>query len=279
MNALLRSLPALCALIVALGAIVFWGAATVGVHYHPQSPHAHLVFPYLMGSFVAAALSILGFAFHLTNRRKSWRRALREILTGAGAFVMAGVLLPFIYRVPDEIMVTYQGQTYAIPRVWNPGTNQAGTTLQVEFCLPSFEPKYASLDCSLYGLFELTTTPILRGIHAGMELETVNAAQDGNRILSKGDLVRMADGRLEDAHGWRRSQYRVDGDGKVEDFRICPVGKTYVNAPCDVGVRTALGTVFIHLPRDRSAVTEAAAFLARLEDWRCPEAAGCRAGQ
>jgi hypothetical protein len=279
MNALLRSLPALCALFVALGAIVFCGAAMVGVHYHPQGPQAHLILPYFVGSFIAAGLAIVLFFLHLFDRRKNWRKALREMLIGAGAFALAGVLLPFVYRVPDEIIVTYQGQAYAIPRVWNPGVNQAGTTLKVEFCLPSFEPKYASLDCSRYGLFELTTTPILRGSNTGMELDAVNARQDGNRILSQGALVRGTNGQLEEAQGWRQSQFRVDGDGKVEEFRICPMGKTYANAPCNVGVRTALGTVFIHLPRDRSAVTEAAAFLARLKGWRCPEAVGCAEGK
>jgi hypothetical protein len=148
MNALLRSLPALCALFVALGAIVFCGAAMVGVHYHPQGPQAHLILPYFVGSFIAAGLAIVLFFLHLFDRRKNWRKALREMRIGAGAFALAGVLLPFVYRVPDEIIVTYQGQAYAIPRVWNPGVNQAGTTLKVEFCLPSFEPKYASLDCS-----------------------------------------------------------------------------------------------------------------------------------
>jgi hypothetical protein len=279
-QALLSILPPLCALIIALGAVVFSLGAGIGAHYHPQSPHAHLVFPYLVGSLLAAFFAFLLLVWHLFSSSSTWRQSLKHMLIGTGAFLIAGVLLPFVYRVPDEIILRFQGQTYAIPRVWNPRAARDGTSLSVQFCLDTLEPKYADLNCSRPGTTELTTLPILRATYAAFALREAKATDDGKRILTPGDLARTSETTFEGVTGgWRQIRFVVDTTGTVQEFRSCGKGKVYANAPCDVGVKVSLGTVLIHLPPDRSPSAEAMAFLKRLETWRCPKAPGCTQGR
>lgn len=267
----LRSLPALCALMIALWAVAISAAGMVGVSYHPQAPYAHLIPVYFYGSVLALFLAIVGVAWHASSRSKTWRQALRDMLIGTGIFVVAGLLLPFLYRVPEEITLSFQGRTYAIPRVWNPYVT--ADQLVLEMCQATRDPRYESKGCTATSGIALSSAPILNAWAADFSLQEAGALHDGDRILALGGLKRGGDGWFGTTSGARHTTFRLDQDGRALEFRSCWVHLE--GAPCDAALRISDGVVVMHLPQDRDPVIEASAFLRHLDEWRCPVAPGC----
>ncbi|MEM8649891.1 MAG: hypothetical protein AAGF54_05115 [Pseudomonadota bacterium] len=176
-----------------------------------------------------------------------------------------------VYRQPEHILVTYMGESFAVPRVYRPSYSSSPPpyeSLRVSICPKTDEPYYEG-SCNSPWTVELSTLPITKRFDAYYLLDNVGAIYEGDVLMSKGTGAKPhPDGSFYYTQSGSHKRIFTDKAGQIRRFVSCSLGT------CRVYSRTSGGNLmFSTSVTDNDATSiwraEEAKWLAEFESWKC----------
>ncbi|MGB7319788.1 MAG: hypothetical protein WBC95_00130 [Albidovulum sp.] len=262
------------AFVVGLGVFFLLLPGLISISYHPKAPGIHLIpVRIVLAAIGALAFFVLAIRHSRSNRQIADFRKICELISVPIFLWIIFHVTAVIYQQPDDLRLTYGGNTYAIPRIYQPGQSPEHFSyefIRVSICFKNYAPVYER-PCSAYSYVTLGTNLITNQFHAHYMLDNAGVTYKGDMISDRSAVEKARNGGNFTLTGsGSETRFLLDQTGQIERFAHCYTA----TRNCDVSTRTSQGilTFPAHMEDVGSADfwrAEERHWLVTFDGWKC----------